>query len=92
MINEYYKQHGLINTLFWFNNQIGKDQSAHIVLEDHNVNDEAIRFCLNKPNVSNKVRDFLNWLLTIPETDRMKQIDEYYNCPLCGKWLTLCDC
>lgn len=49
---------------------------AHIVIADCNLRDSHIRWCLDEwaPSDRGPWRGFLNWLLTIPETERVPKL------------------
>ena len=55
----------------------GAGGNLHIVLDDYNVKDEDIQFCLALPDITPDEKECANLLLSLPENERLELIQRY---------------
>lgn len=53
--------------------------NAHIVLDDCNIENENIQWCLELPDITDAERECLTELLALTYEERGKTIDEYWS-------------
>jgi predicted nucleic acid-binding Zn ribbon protein len=51
--------------------------NLHIVLDDENITDRDIKFCLALPDITSDERECAEILLTLPESERLKLVKQY---------------
>lgn len=55
----------------------GAGGNLHIVLDDENIEDEHIRFCLDLPDITPQEKECAEMLLNIPKSKRLELVQRY---------------